>query len=80
MAFSTCTDGKLHCGKSECAVAILCPPTQIYREDLAFCGTTCQDAMYAGFDDCTETTTKGCGCPDGKFLNEVVSIFLSKVE
>ncbi|XP_067931666.1 mucin-2-like [Watersipora subatra] len=64
----TCTEGLLHCGESKCAVAVMCPPTQIYREDLPSCGSTCLDAAYLG--PCNNKQRKGCGCPDGQYLNE----------
>lgn len=67
--YSTCTDGLLHCGESQCALAVMCPNNQIYREDLSRCGRTCLDSANSCPD---EPKMKGCGCPDGLLLNDKV--------
>lgn len=58
-----------------CAVAVMCPNNQIYRDDLRPCGVTCMDAAHS-HSCATEPTIKGCGCEDGLYLNDKVGLHL----
>ena len=62
---------------TETTIINLCSCGMEWQECASACPLTCSNYSMSSIDDCAETCSEGCGCPEGKVLLDGVCVTTS---